>query len=233
MNLDNIIMVELNGKPVAPYSQYALPFASLKEVVWSIASGGGNLSEVEAVLDLSSKINLTGLIFDDFFNGTDKDGKMQAAVTLSALEELRKKLTSDSRHLDLWVVVYARELPQPLDDYLTHFDVVTLWNWTSPEIDALPSSLTKLETLAPKARKVLGCYMWDYGQSKPMPIASMERQCEQGLNWLKQGRIDGMIFLASCICDLGLETVEWTRSWIQEVGKQPLANRKQKALLAP
>jgi len=39
---------------------------------------------------------------------------------------------------------------------------------------------------------------------------------------LREGAIDGMIFLASCICDLELETVEWTRRWIQEVGDNPL-----------
>ena len=62
--------------------------------------------------------------------------------------------------------------------------------------------------------------MWDYGDKKPLSVAAMEDQCELGLEWLKQGRIDGMIFLASCICDLDLETVEWTRKWIQKVGDQ-------------
>jgi hypothetical protein len=57
---------------------------------------------------------------------------------------------------------------------------------------------------------------------KPMPVAAMQKQCEQGLDWLRQGRIHGMIFLATCICDLGLETVEWTRDWIQKVGDQKL-----------
>ncbi len=33
--------------------------------------------------------------------------------------------------------------------------------------------------------------------------------------WLKAGRIEGMIFLATCICDLGLETVEWLREEIR------------------
>ena len=44
----------------------------------------------------------------------------------------------------------------------------------------------------------------------------------RGLEWLRQGRIEGMVFLASCICDMGLETVEWTRQWIAEVGDTPL-----------
>jgi len=36
------------------------------------------------------------------------------------------------------------------------------------------------------------------------------------------GRIEGMIFLASCICDLPLDAVEWSRRWIAKVGDEPL-----------
>ena len=52
-----------------------------------------------------------------------------------------------------------------------------------------------------------------------MPVEAMRHQCEAGHRVFTQGRIDGMIFLASCICDLGIETVEWTRKWIQ-TGRQ-------------
>ena len=65
--------------------------------------------------------------------------------------------------------------------------------------------------------------MWDYGEKKPMPLELMQHQCELGHEWLRQGRIDGMIFLASCICDLDLEAVEWTRQWIAHNGDEPLA----------
>ena len=64
--------------------------------------------------------------------------------------------------------------------------------------------------------------MYDYGNGKPMPVDLMKYQCKLGLQWLRHGRIEGMIFLASCICDLELETVEWTRRWIEQVGSQPL-----------
>lgn len=41
-----------------------------------------------------------------------------------------------------------------------------------------------------------------------------------------KGRIEGVIFLATNICDLDLETVIWTRRWIAEVGDRPLAASK-------
>jgi hypothetical protein len=64
--------------------------------------------------------------------------------------------------------------------------------------------------------------MWDYGRKKPMPLELLQEQCESGLGWLREGRIEGLIFLASCICDLELEAVEWTRNWIARVAEQLL-----------
>jgi len=64
--------------------------------------------------------------------------------------------------------------------------------------------------------------MWGFGSGKPIPIDLMRRQCELGLQWLKVKRIEGLIFLATNICDLGLEAVEWSRHWIAQVGDQPL-----------
>jgi len=65
------------------------------------------------------------------------------------------------------------------------------------------------------------CYSWDFGTGKPMPLDLMKKQCELGRQWLEQRRIVGMIFLASNVCDLELESVEWTRKWIADVGHPP------------
>lgn len=50
----------------------------------------------------------------------------------------------------------------------------------------------------------------------------MKQQCELALKLLRERRIEGMIFLATNICDLDLETVNWTRRWIAKVGNEPL-----------
>jgi hypothetical protein len=56
--------------------------------------------------------------------------------------------------------------------------------------------------------------MWDYGNKAPMPLDRMQMQLDVGLRWLKEKRIEGMIFLGSNICDLEFETVELSRRWI-------------------
>ena len=101
-------------------------------------------------------------------------------------------------------------------------DVISLWTWNFEDLKALNTNFEKLKALAPDKRIWLGCYMWGFGSGKPIPIDLMRHQCELGLQWLKQGRIEGMIFLATNICDLDLEAVEWTRQWIAQVGDQVL-----------
>ena len=136
-------------------------------------------------------------------------------------------MAATPRPLDLWVTLYEHNLDAPIDKELNVCDVVTFWTWKAEMLSNLERSVERLQAkAAPHHRKMLGCYMWDYGGGGPMPMEMMKFQCERGLKWIQDGSIDGMIFLASCICDLGLETVEWVRSWNKEVGATPLPARK-------
>jgi len=119
-------------------------------------------------------------------------------------------------------VLYAHDLELPVQPYLEPCDVVTFWSWRAEQLDDLERNFKRVQALTPGKRRVLGCYMWDYGAGQPMPVERMAAQCERGLQWLSEGRIEGMIFLATCICDLGLETVEWTRRWIADVAGHAL-----------
>ncbi len=99
---------------------------------------------------------------------------------------------------------------------------VCLWTWKPAELKDLPSNLSALEKLAPGKPIYLGCYMYDFDACRPLPVEVMRQQTETGYGWLQQGRIQGMIFLATPNADVGLEAVEWTRQWITAVGDEPL-----------
>ena len=221
LGVPNIIIVRYDDKPAPPFEQYALALSPLKRVVWSIVGAGGQTQseEVELVRNLAARFpNFCGVMMDDFFRG----GEEVAVHTVDALKNIQENLTVSDRKLDLWVVLYDHQLSHPVGDHLVQCDVATFWTWRSEMLSELEENFERVECLAPSCRKVLGCYMWDYGNRKPMPISLMERQCQIGLQWLQDGRINGMIFLASCICDLELETVEWTKRWIREVRDEPI-----------
>ena len=222
LGVPNLIMVCWQGKPAPPYDQYAVPFRPLKQVVWSVVGSGGKTaaSERQAVFDLATRMpNMTGIFMDDFF--TSKGDKL-ANLSLDELRGLRKRSRLPDRRLDLWVVLYTHQLNRPVREHLKLCDKVTLWTWRSADLEHLEANMAKFETLAGASGKLLGLYMYDYGARAEMPVDRMKRQCELGLQWLKEGRIEGMIFLANTVADFDFEAVEWTRQWIARVGDQPL-----------
>jgi len=226
LDVPNLIMVRYEGKPAPPFDQHAMALTPLKRVVWSIVGAGGKteVNEVEAVVDLAKRFpNICGVQMDDFFRRKPDEAGRIAVYFPDELNTMRKQLILDNRRLDIWVTLYTHDLGLPnLGEYLKQCDVVTYWTWRAEELSTLEQSMDRLEQLCPTCRKVLGCYMYDYGDQRPMPVQLMRNQCELGLKWLREDRIEGMIFLASCICDLGLGAVEWTCEWIKEVGSLPI-----------
>jgi hypothetical protein len=218
LGISNLLSVTYeNYGPYPPFEQYALAMQSLDQVVWSIvgASGVTSREERQAVFALAEKFsNITGVMMDDFFN---EEGE-PAHLTLEELREVRASLQLSSRLLDLWVVHYDYMLERDFRAYLELCDVVTFWTWKASNLQRLEENFAKFTERTPKQRRVLGCYLWDYGNSQPMPLELMKMQCEFGLKRIQSGQIDGIIFLASCICDLGLETVAWTKEWIAANG---------------
>jgi len=234
MGIPNVFMVEYeNGKPSpAEWKQYSVPFQSLKQVSWSIVPPGkdekSTPAEREAVLNFAfSNPQITSVVMDDFFVRRSTWTRNQIApLSVTELVELKHKLQRNGKRLDLWVVLYAHQVTDPsfanMAPYLQHCDIIQPWPWYGKEIQNLEDILAKTERLVPGKRKALGCFMWDFGGSKPLPVSAMQQQCEFGLKCLQSGRIEEMIFGASWLCDRDLETVEWTRRWIRKVGNQKL-----------
>jgi len=221
LGVPNLFMVTCKLGPTMPFDPYAVCFKPFKRVIWSIvgASGRVNESDNEHVFELARRFpNIAGFIMDDFFRD-DASG----CLSVEQLKKVRDRLVIAGRKRDLYVVWYDHQLKLPVDDYLTMCDKITFWTWEAKNLKNVEQNFERLEKRAPRHGKLLGCYMWDYPHGKPMPLASMKKQCALGLRWLREKRIEGMIFLASNICDLELETVEWTRQWIADVGSERIS----------
>jgi hypothetical protein len=225
LGVPNCAMVAYGNRPAPPFTAEAAQMSPLQRVVWSIVGDASTTrndeqTDLDAVLALAEQFpNITGAIMDDFF-GRGPDGLSRHST--EALKTCHRRLHEAPRELDLWVVLYHRQLDLPIADHLDFCDVVTFWNMAAKEMPLLEDNFARLVALTPNKRRVLGCYLWDYAAKEPMPLDAMRHQCDLGLQWLREGQIEGIIFLGSCICDLGLEAVEWTRDWIAEVGDEPL-----------
>ncbi len=219
LRVPNALMIALGDRPAPPFAQEMIAFLPLERVVWSIiGDSSSSRNDLEAVLGLAARFpNLIGAIMDDFFHAPDADGSI-SRVGLDDLAATRARLHAAAHPLDLFTVLYAHDLALPIRDYVALSDVLTFWHWRAEELSRLEENFVRLEGIAHDKRLLLGCYLWDYGASRPMPLELMQHQCLLGRRLLREGRIEGMIFLASCVCDLELDTVAWVRNWIDEVG---------------
>jgi hypothetical protein len=231
LNVPNMLMVAFAGKPEPEeFDLYARSFAPLKHVVWSIIGDSSSTrnneqSDLEPVLKLAEAFpNINGAIMDDFFHPVNEAGAC-SRVSVAELANFRARLHAAPSPLDLWVVLYRHDLHLPVQAHLEQCDVVTYWTWEPENLAHLEEDFHTVETLAPGKRKVLGIYMHDFSAAKEISLDAMRHQCDLGLRWLEEGRIEGMIFLASCISDLNYPAVEWSRDWIARVGDRELATR--------
>ena len=221
LRIPNILMVVYGGKPQPPFDQHALAMSSLKRVVWSIVGDSSSKrndekTDLDEVLRLAAKFpNVTGAIMDDFFHALDASGRA-ARWRVADLAGFRERLHAGPRPLDLWVVLYTHQLDLPVRGHLRECDIATLWTWKAADLVNLEESFGRFEDVSLGVRKVLGCYLWDYGTRQPMPLELFQHQVRLGVEWLRQGRIEGIIFLASCVCDLELDTVEWLRREVSD-----------------
>ncbi len=215
LGVRNLLFIRYKGSPPMPFDPYAIAFRPMKRVIWSLVGASGQTQEAERehVLQLAERFpNIVGFVMDDYFH---RDGT--GSLSVEQLGELRQRLRIAGRKRDLYVVLYDHQLDLPVQAHLEYCDKVTFWTWQAGNLKDLEASFERFEKVAPRQGKLLGCYLWDFGGKRPMPLDLMRKQCELGRQWLEQGRIEGMIFLASNVCDLELETVEWTRQWIADV----------------
>jgi hypothetical protein len=181
--------------------------------------GEVSVEEQEHVLSLTRRTpNITGLVMDDFLNWDTG----QPEVTLDRLAAISQRIRAFERPLDLMMVLYSHQLDADIAGHLLHCTQASFWVWNSRDLESLESSFGRFEDVAADVERYLGCYVWDFGARAPMPLDRFVGYCETGLRWLRTGRVAGLIFLPSCHCDLGLDTVEWLRSWIDAVGDDQL-----------
>jgi len=208
----NLMFIRFFDEPPPPLDPYAISFRPMKRVVMPLVDAGGlSVPEVrEHVLELPRRFpNIVGFVMDDFF------GKGGApSLPTSELEALRKRLVIDGRKMDLYVVLYSTQVDWPVAEALDYCDKITFWTWQSEDLAQLEERFARMEEIAPGKGRLLGCYMYDYGNKTIMPPDRMRMQLDLGLRWLKEKRIEGMILLASNICDIELEAVELTRQWV-------------------
>ena len=227
LDVPNMLMINCDGIPV-PFSTdaygYMESFCRMDNVLWGVTgSGGFRVGNEEAfICDLADRYpNVKGAFMDDFFLKFHKlPNGMELAEKL--LKEIREGLDKASRRMDLYAVWYTREFELAPPSLLNYLDGLTLWTWHCEELPLLEERFNWLYDKFPNHKKLLGIYMYDFPSGMPVPLELMELQCELGLKWMKEGKLDGMIFETNAVMGVGLPSELWLRDWIDKVKYTPV-----------
>ena len=217
LGIPNMCRIAMGNVPAPPFDNEMEKLKDIPTVAWSIIGDAGTDrhstggSDLEAVIDLTKKYNnLVAGVMDDFFN----PGRIEI-YTPDVIADYAATLHKAG--LELWTVFYDRNLNDDLSEWLVNCDVVSFWTWNAVDLMKLEENIVKLEGQLTNGQKIYaGCYMYDYGGFGPISNELMLYQLETYKKWLKEGRIDGIIFCSNCIADIGLEAVEITRKWIAD-----------------
>ncbi len=242
--IDKMLRVSMSAGPFPPFDEEAEKIKDLEEVVWSaIGAGGANQYSVDDHSDIDEVLrmaeiypNVSGAVLDDFFYGKEEPDRRIGRHSIESITSMRDRLHNfNKRRLDLWMVWYDYQLDfAGVDEYLNLVDVITFWTWKGKNLSQMDENIKKCIEKTPGKRRLAGCYLWNYGESKPLTMEQMKYQLDRYYTWLKKGFIEGIIFCSNAtVPDTGigeevytgnyktlLDCVDYVRKWIAEVGNE-------------
>jgi len=229
MGIPNVCVIRWLGQPEPPFDGYVKQFHKTKRVAWSIIDSAPQSFEQKKrmAFELSDQMpNFTGFFLDDYFNDLaappegagGEENYSHGILPVDGLRELRDEMKSLKRPNDLSVVLYSHQLYPRIKRYIDYCDVVSFWTWHATDLAALQDNFKRYRELVPDKPTLLGTYMWDFGNCKPITMELMKLQLDFALEQFKEGQIEGMIFHCTPLVGLDLEAVEYSRKWIAEYG---------------
>lgn len=232
--IPNCCRVAMGDGPFPPFDAESEKLKGCKQVVWSAVGAGGITRHDDDKSDLDEALrqaaiypNITGAVLDDFFKSVEgfKASGAVARHSVGSIASMRDKLHNfPARKLDLWMVWYSYQLDFDVADYISLCDVVTLWTWKGSDLANLDGNINKFIAQTPGKRRLAGCYMWNYGECKPLSNKEMQDQLDCYYRHIKNGDIEGIVLCSNCIADIGLETVDVTRRWLDAVGEEEISS---------
>lgn len=221
LGIPNCCRVVFNGKPAPPFDAESQKLTSFRQVVWSALGDASSTrndagaDDLEEVIDQSRKYhNITGAILDDLFRPAQQD----ARVTPERMQTMADRL--HRANLKLWIVYYASLLSVDYSRWLNIPDVITFWSWTSEDLENAEQNLNKIIAMTPGKQHYAGCYLYNYGDFRPLTDEEMYFQLELYKRLWLEREIDGIIVCSNTLVGTGLKAPEILRSWLKTNGEQ-------------
>jgi len=229
LGISNTFMTPV-GVPVNK-RQYNKSFTTLRKVAWDL--GGdlvktqGDLSVVDEYLEAAKDFpNITATVFDDF-----KPGDRYKQVPLESFKALKEKLRNNEvRPIESWMVLYTREfgLDAKSDEdflpYIEIFDGIIMWTWEEKDVKLIPEKYEIFKKMTPHNRRMFGCYLWNFGESKPATREAVLWQLDFYREKILAGEAEGVVLHTNTMADLDLDAYDAALEWMAKHGDEEVVD---------
>ena len=197
--------------------------AHAPRLVWEIGcddEAGGPPFEYEETVARIARVadkypQLEGVLLDDM-----SSQKVARGFKPEHIRSLKSLLVEACPQVKVWGVVYTMNLSIPdIDDYLRELDIINLWVWHAKDLVDLEQHVVRIEDKYPDKPIVLGLYLYDYGDGRGMPLASLDMQCSVALKLLHEKRLQDLVLLTITNDE---QAVTQAAEWVAEVGGDPI-----------
>ena len=214
--IENLCRVKLSKEAEHSFWEDQWLGEPAKKICLSLIGAGGKVpkDDMDPILTLAKEDpRIVSAVMDDFIS----EERMKA-FTPEVLRGFADRLhhTLD-RPLELWSVIYERDLDEPIAERAQIFDVTTFWVWYGTNLPKQQEYIDQMRSITNGGRMMLGVYMYDYGNKCPLSDDLMKRQLDLAGNKLVTGEIEGAILCSNCIADLGLSAVDITLDWLKHL----------------
>lgn len=217
--IDKLCRVKLGREPNYDFLQDPWLGEPAKQICLSLIGAGGAVpkDDMDAILTLAKDDSrIVSAVMDDFY-GPER----MEAFTPEVLRGYRERLHNAlDRPLELWSVIYERDLDKPMKSRAVEFDLTTFWTWFGERLPQRDEHIKELrEKFIGDGRLMLGVYLYDYGNKCPLSDDMMRLQLDYVGEKLASGEIEGAILCSNCVADIGLSSVPITLEWLDQLNK--------------
>ena len=217
LGISNTFMVPV-GWPVNR-RQYNKSFKTLNKVGWEFFR---KINQPELIEDYIAEAkefkNINCVVFDDFkFNMKSHNFDELTNNLTNVIERLHN---NDIKRLDSWMVLYTHEFGidekndeefQPIMDL---FDGIIMWNWEESHYKEIPEKFEIFKRLTPKNKRMFGCYLYNFGESKQATGEAVRWQLDFYREKMFAGEAEGVVLHTNTMADLDYEAYDACLEWM-------------------
>ena len=205
--------------------QYNKSFKTLREVGWDCFNAGIDPDYTEHIIKEARDFeNITCVVFNDFVrNGFYKQ------IPLENLRKAHELLHSNEvRPLYMWMSIDTRHFGQDRRQdndfmrYIDPFDGVIMWTGEERDVALIPEKFEIFKRMTREKRRMLGCFLYNYGEKKEVSSESVLWQLDWYREKLLEGEAEGIVLRSNTTADLDFKAYDTACEWLEKHGDEEI-----------